>query len=82
MRPTEEQSLSHNNLELSDVITEDLSGNKKFVSVIDVPFKIALAKEYASTLTIGKDASNSFDKSQVLMLRRKCEFTNKYGQLY
>ena len=65
VRPTEEQSLSHNNLELSDVITEDLSGNKKFVSVIDVPFKIALAKEYASTLTIGKDASNSFDKSQV-----------------
>lgn len=65
VRPTTAQSLDNNQLELSDVITEDLSANEKYVSVIDIPFKIALAKEFASTLTIGKTSSNSFDKSQV-----------------
>ncbi|WP_226386076.1 MucBP domain-containing protein [Staphylococcus sp. Marseille-Q1834] len=65
VRPTNEQSLTQNQLELSDVITDDLSTNEKYVSVIDIPFKIALAKEFASTLTIGKDSTNSFDRSQV-----------------
>ncbi|PNZ65684.1 YSIRK signal domain/LPXTG anchor domain surface protein, partial [Staphylococcus croceilyticus] len=65
VRPTNDQSLTQNQLELSDVITDDLSTNEKYVSVIDIPFKIALAKEFASTLTIGKDSDNSFDKSQV-----------------
>ena len=40
-----------------------------------MPFKIALANEYASTLTIGKDASNSFDKSQVDVNLGESEFT-------
>lgn len=67
VRPSENQSLSSNHLLLSDVITDDLSANtnENRVSVIDVPFKIALAKEFASTLTIGKDSTNSFDKSRV-----------------
>ncbi|PTE68237.1 YSIRK signal domain/LPXTG anchor domain surface protein [Staphylococcus devriesei] len=67
VRPSDGQTLSSNHLLLSDVITDDLSANtnEKRVSVIDVPFKIALAKEFASSLTIGKDATNSFDKSRV-----------------
>ena len=40
MRPTEEQSLSHNNLELSDVITEDLSGNKSLSQLLMCHLKL------------------------------------------
>ncbi|RIL71312.1 YSIRK-type signal peptide-containing protein [Staphylococcus devriesei] len=67
VRPIENQTLDRNHIDLSDVITDDLSSltDDNRVSVIDVPFTIALAKEFASSLTIGKDAKDSFDRSLV-----------------
>ena len=91
VRPILDQTLSRNHIDLSEVITDDLSPltNDNRVSVINVPFNIALAKEFASSLTIGKDATDSFDKSQtdvglgesVNLQTTTINFTNSVGIL-